>query len=177
MRSIKYIVLHCTATAQNAKISAILDYWKNTLGWKSPGYHYIIEADGKVTNLQPIEKLSNGVAGHNSYSINISYIGGIDNRGRAIDNRTPEQKASMIKLVFELLQKFPNAKVQGHRDFPGVNKACPCFNAIPWWEEVVKEKNKQLRIIHPANNKEFLKTDIGQLKSNGTNEPRDKFII
>ena len=42
MREIKYIVVHCSATAHNTKIENIKKYWKETLGWKSPGYHIII---------------------------------------------------------------------------------------------------------------------------------------
>jgi N-acetylmuramoyl-L-alanine amidase len=45
----------------------------------------------------------------------------------------------MAELVTKLTEKFPNAKVLGHRDFPNVNKACPCFGAGAWWAEVKKE--------------------------------------
>lgn len=162
MRKIDYIVLHCTATAQNATVKAIQNYWKNSLGWKNPGYHHIIEANGKVHDLQPIEKPSNGVAGYNANSIHISYIGGITSSGKAVDNRTDEQKTEMIKLLQKYTEMFPKAKVQGHRDFPKVAKACPCFDAIPWWNETkkqIEDFQKQLRKIYPAHNEEYLKRD------------------
>ena len=132
MREIKYIVLHCTATPQNATVKAIQNYWRNNLGWKSPGYHHIIKSNGLIENLQPIEKPSNGVAGYNSNSIHISYIGGVDAKGNAVDNRTDLQKASMIHLVKKYHAMFPNAKICGHRDFPGVSKACPSFDVATW---------------------------------------------
>lgn len=134
MRTIKHIVLHCTATPQNATVEGIQKYWKNTLGWKSPGYHYIIKPDGTIVNLLPIDQVSNGVAGHNHDSINISYIGGVDAKGQPLDNRTMEQKASQIQLITDLKKKFPKADVLGHRDFPGVKKACPSFDVKQWLE-------------------------------------------
>ena len=129
MRSIKYLAVHCTATSQKTSISAIQSYWKNQLGWKMPGYHFIIKPDGEIVNLLPIEQVSNGVQGFNSQIINISYIGGVDSKNVPLDTRTPQQKASLLKLLKELKQKFPTAIIQGHRDFPNVKKACPSFDA------------------------------------------------
>lgn len=129
MRDIKYIAIHCTATPQNTKVESILNYWRNNLGWKNPGYHYIILPNGSYQNLLPIDQVANGVAGYNSVSIHISYIGGIDTNGRHLDNRTNEQKRALIRLIMDMKAKFPKAIVQGHRDFPNVKKACPSFNA------------------------------------------------
>ena len=136
MRNIKYIAVHCTATPQTATVSSIQNYWKNHLGWKNPGYHFIIKPNGEVVNLLPIEEVSNGVQGFNSVAINISYIGGVDAKNTPLDNRTPEQKASLLKLLKELRKKFPNAIIQGHRDFPNVKKACPSFNAKKEYENI-----------------------------------------
>ncbi len=129
MRAIKYLAVHCTATSQTVSISAIQSYWKNQLGWKMPGYHFIIKPDGQIVTLLPIEQVSNGVQGFNSQTINISYIGGVDAKNVPVDNRTPQQKATLLKLLRELKQKFPTAIIQGHRDFPNVKKACPSFDA------------------------------------------------
>lgn len=89
----------------------------------------MIKADGEIVNTLPIDQVSNGVAGWNSQIINISYIGGVDRNNQPKDTRTPEQKASILKLLRELKLKFPKAKIQGHRDFPNVHKACPSFDA------------------------------------------------
>ena len=129
MRDIKYIVVHCTATPQTTSVESIKQYWKTQLGWKMPGYHFMIKPSGEVVNLLPIEQISNGVKGFNSISINISYIGGIDAQGKPVDNRTPKQKESLKTLLKELKNKFKNAIIQGHRDFPNVKKACPSFDA------------------------------------------------
>jgi len=124
MRKIDYIVCHCTATDQDATVESIQNFWRNNLGWKNPGYHFLIEKDGTIHNLQPIDKPSNGVRGYNANSIHVSYIG-----GKLVDDRTPQQKASIRSVVNVMQSMYPNAKVQGHRDFPNVSKACPRFDA------------------------------------------------
>lgn len=148
MRDIKWLVVHCSASGQKTKVKDIQAYWKNVLKWKSPGYHVIVEADGTAHELQPIELPSNGVAGYNSKIINISYIGGIDKDGLPVDNRTSEQKATLLRYLKKWKALFPKAKIQGHRDFsPDKNKngiidkwerikECPCFNAIPEYKDL-----------------------------------------
>lgn len=132
MRKIDYIVLHCTATPINTSVQSILNYWKNNLKWRNPGYHYLIEQSGMVHELLPIDKVSNGVAGYNSNSIHISYIGGVDKNGKGIDNRSSKQILEQIRLIIQLKEQFPNARIQGHRDFPNVAKACPSFDTREW---------------------------------------------
>jgi N-acetylmuramoyl-L-alanine amidase len=129
MRTITHIVVHCSATGQDAKVEAIQRYWKQNLGWKSPGYHYIIEADGKETQLLTIAQPSNGVKGWNKSIINICYIGGVDKLGKPTDNRTDAQKRQLMTRLKALKTMFPNAIIQGHKDFPNVAKACPSFDA------------------------------------------------
>ena len=129
MREIKFLAVHCTATPQTATVSSIQNYWKNVLKWKMPGYHFIIKPNGEVVQLLEIEKVSNGVKGFNSVSINISYIGGVDSKNKPIDNRTESQKKALFDLLKKLKKQFPKAIIQGHRDFPEVKKACPSFNA------------------------------------------------
>ena len=148
MRKINYIVLHCTASHQTETVEGILNFFKNVNKWKNPGYHFIIRADGSVANTCKIENVANGVAGHNANSIHISYIGGIDAKGKAIDNRTDAQKAAQIKLLTDLKQKFPKAVITGHRDLsPDKNndgiispnewtKMCPCFDTKKWLIEI-----------------------------------------
>lgn len=140
MRKITHLVLHCTATPQNTTIASIQRHWREVNKWKSPGYHWIIKADGEAVSLLPIEKPSNGVAGHNANSIHISYIGGVDKKGKAIDNRTEAQKETQIRLLLDLKRKFPDAEILGHRDFEGVSKECPSFDVKSWLVDILFEK-------------------------------------
>lgn len=132
-RNIKYIVIHCTATPSNTTLQSIKRYWKEQRDWgDTAGYHYIIEADGDVTQLTPEDKNSNGVYKHNSECINIAYIGGIDKQGKPKDTRTKAQEDAMFNLIVELTEKYQGASVLGHRDFPEVKKACPSFDVKTW---------------------------------------------
>ena len=144
MREIKRIFVHCTAGPQNQTIQAIQNYWKNVNKWKDPGYHYIIKPDGEIVPLQPEEKPSNGVAGYNSTAINVCYIGGVDSKGKAIDNRTDAQKASLRLILTQLKNRYPNAEIMGHRDIWGSDpkkwkKMCPCFDAKTEYADITGE--------------------------------------
>lgn len=132
-RKIKYIVIHCTATPNNTTIESIKRYWRDVRKWgDTVGYHYIIEADGEVTQLLAENKNSNGVYAHNSECINIAYIGGVDKTGKPKDTRTKSQQHAMFDLIVKLTETYKGAKVIGHRDFPKVAKACPCFDVKTW---------------------------------------------
>ena len=131
MRDIKYIVLHCTATSKDTKVENIVKYWKERLGWKNVGYHFIIEDDGQVTQLQPLSKPSNGVKGYNSNSIHVSYIGGKD-----FDDRSVEQRAAQEGIIKALHAVYPDAEILGHCDFPNVSKSCPRFDVKQWLKEI-----------------------------------------
>ena len=103
-------------------------------GWKNPGYHYIVFPNGNIEQPLSENEVSNGVQGYNSTSINIAYVGGIDNKGRAIDNRTEAQKNALLEKLTELKKRYPNAHIMGHRDIWGKDKSkwkkmCPCFDA------------------------------------------------
>lgn len=127
-RRIEFLAVHCTATQETATVAAILNYWQNTLKWKNPGYHILVKRDGSFTVMGDFELICNGVAGHNSTSIHISYIGGITKSGTPIDNISDEQFKTINHFINLIKVKFPNIKIKGHRDFPKVAKACPCFD-------------------------------------------------
>ena len=132
MRNITHLVIHCTATAQGKEVSVKeIDRWHRARGFRCIGYHYIIHLDGKVSIGRPESEAGAHVEGHNSTSIGISYVGGVDANdvNKAVDTRTPAQKEALLKLLRELKGRYPKAVIQGHRDFPKVAKACPCFNA------------------------------------------------
>jgi N-acetylmuramoyl-L-alanine amidase len=138
-RGIKYIAIHCTATQQNTSVAAIQRYWKDSLGWKSPGYHLLIEPNGTINRLLDFNGVANGVKGFNNHSIHISYIGGITKEGKPLDNRTDAQKKAILLCINEVIDWSDNKCliIQGHRDFPNQNKACPCFDAKAEYRGIV----------------------------------------
>jgi N-acetylmuramoyl-L-alanine amidase len=135
-RRVNRLVFHCTATQQNATVTAIQRYWREKLKWKSPGYHIIITSDGSWTLLSDFNNVTNGVAGINSTSIHVSYIGGIDSRGRGFDNRTEKQN-EILETVYRLFkEKIPTLTFHGHYEFS--NKSCPSFNVKKWIDGLEK---------------------------------------
>ena len=143
-REILTIVIHCSAGPQDQSTQSIKNYWANVLGWRSYGYHYLINKDGAIEELTPIEKPTNGVKGYNANSIHICYKGGQGGVG----TRTPEQKAAMVRIIRYLRTRFPKAEIKGHRDFsPDLNKngviepqefikLCPGFDVKTWLKSV-----------------------------------------
>lgn len=149
VREIKRIFIHCTAGHQyNYTDEFLVKLFKNK-GWTNPGYHYVVRPDGTIFNMLPEDKVSNGVAGYNNTSINVTYVGGIE-RGtlKPIDNRTDAQKAGLIKLLQELRVKYPKAYIMGHREIsPDKDgngridpwewvKSCPNFDASKEYEHL-----------------------------------------
>ena len=147
MRKIGYIAVHCTAGRQTQTVSDLQAEFRRK-GWVYPGYHYVVAPDGKITQLLDEDKVSNGVKGFNSVSVNVAYIGGIGADGKGVDNRTDEQKKALRQLLGMLKRKYPDAVIQGHRDFsPDTNgngvvdpweriKECPCFDAKEEYKEL-----------------------------------------
>lgn len=140
MRKIERIFVHCTAGNQKQTVEDLKAEFKRK-GWKNPGYHYVVMPDGRIENMLPEDSISNGVQGYNSTAINVAYVGGIDAKGKGVDNRTPEQKKSLKTILSQLKKKYPDAEILGHRDIsPDKNgngiidpweriKECPCFDA------------------------------------------------
>lgn len=150
MRTIRRIFVHCTATSQNVTVRRIQQSWRS-IGWKNPGYHYIIDADGFTTQLLDESRCANGVKGYNADSIHVAYIGGIDyirGKMKPSDTRTDAQKDSLRLLLTDLKKRYPDAQILGHRDIsPDKNhngkvdpweriKECPCFDAIPEYQYI-----------------------------------------
>ena len=98
-------------------------------GWACCGYHWVIYQDGSIHPGRPEKYAGAHVKHYNQHAIGVCYIGGMDDRGRDADTRTPEQKAALWFLLKDLKEAYPQAKIVGHRDFPHVAKTCPLFDA------------------------------------------------
>lgn len=114
---------------------------KGGRGWKQVGYTDLIHLDGTVERLvknnedaevDPWE-VTNGAAGYNSVSRHIVYAGGLAKDGKTVkDTRTAAQLKAMTEYVRNFHERFPQIKIVGHRDLPGVKKACPSFDVKAW---------------------------------------------
>lgn len=157
-RFIDEIIIHCSATKEGVNYSVdkidaahkarkFSTYTDEKGKTRYIGYHYIILLDGTVVKCRPESKIGCHASGHNTRSIGVCYIGGLDacdTNGKMIkDTRTPQQKANLIKVIKDIKKRYGTiAKVIGHRDTsPDLNgngiiepyefiKGCPCFDAI-----------------------------------------------
>ena len=129
MRNIDKIIIHCSATPEGKNFTVKqIDACHRQRGFNGIGYHFVIYLDGSIHVGRALAKAGAHCKGYNAHSIGVCYIGGVASDGKTPkDTRTDAQKASLVKLITELRQQFPNASVHGHREF--ANKACPCFDA------------------------------------------------
>lgn len=129
-RQIKEIAVHCSATKEGQHFTAAdIDGWHRKQGWKEIGYNAVVLLDGTIQPGRDEAKVPSHAVGHNANSIAICYIGGVDAAGKPKDTRTPAQKLALERWLREKKAQYPGAHILGHRDYPGVKKACPSFDA------------------------------------------------
>lgn len=129
MREINEIIVHCSATpdGERCDISTITE-WHKAKGWKTVGYHFVIQPDGEVQYGRPIDEVGAHVRGHNAESIGICLIGGDGSNptDAASDHFSPVQIKRLHKMVNALRATIGgDIKVSGHNQY--ANKACPGF--------------------------------------------------
>lgn len=132
-RRIDKIIFHCSATPEGKDFTVEqIRQWHLARGFSDVGYHYIVYRDGSVHRGRPENQVGAHCTGYNSHSIGVCYIGGCAATKNAKgdyppkDTRTPQQRATLIRLAAEFRRKYPGATVHGHNEF--ANKACPSFN-------------------------------------------------
>lgn len=154
----KYLVIHCAATREGKSVTAeTVRKWHTSpkptgRGWSRVGYSDLILIDGsrhvfmKHNNDSWIDagEITNGVAGINSVSRHVCYVGGMDAEGKhAKDTLTDAQNAMLSSIIAECLAYAPDIQIAGHNQFS--NKACPSF----WVPDYLK--NRCLVKISPKN--------------------------
>lgn len=133
MRTINELVVHCSATPAGKPFRAAdIDRWHREKGWAGIGYHFVIPLDGSIEPGRGVDLVGAHVEGHNANSIGICLIGGVDARGNAAETFNERQYAALELALSGLRAKYPKARILGHRDFPGVKKACPSFDVRAW---------------------------------------------
>lgn len=150
MRQINLIVVHCSATPEGRDVTAAdINKMHIARGFKKIGYHYVVRLDGTVETGRKENEIGAHAKGYNANSIGVCYVGGLASDGKTPkDTRTPAQKSALKKLLHTLKQRYPDARIVGHRDLsPDTNhngkvdkwewiKACPCFDAIPEYANI-----------------------------------------
>lgn len=151
MAKITTIVVHYSATARGRHVTvAEIDQWHRARGFRKIGYHFVIYLDGSVHKGREEWEVGAHVAGRNTGTIGICFIGGTEpgNPDKGVDTRTPAQSAALIKLIRELLVRHPGARVVGHRDLGPTQ--CPGFDVPAWWASVNREPAPKPKAPPPA---------------------------
>ena len=136
MRDVNKIIIHCSATREGQAFSVdTIKQWHLARGWSDIGYHYIVHLDGSISYGRDVSKIGAHTKGHNTGSIGVCYIGGVEADGKTPkDTRTPEQKESLLELIKVLKKLNSNAVVHGHCDF--ASKACPSYDATTEYKDI-----------------------------------------
>ncbi len=129
MRNIELIVIHCSATRCDRRFSLEDLIACHDARFGFTGYHWYITKDGRTYQTRHEQLVGAHAKGYNQHSIGVCYEGGLTPDGEPADTRTPAQKVALKRLLKQLKRKYPQAHILGHRDLPGVSKACPCFDA------------------------------------------------
>lgn len=163
-RRIYHIVIHCSATPNGDALFRMGDNpskpqqtpanaidamhrargFRRSEQWRkrqnpaltSIGYHFVISCNGAIFSGRHLDEIGAHVQGSNANSIGICLTG--------TDRYTLKQWQVLAKCVSALQQKFPRAKVVGHREFsPDLDgdgvierhewlKTCPGFDVATW---------------------------------------------
>lgn len=136
LKQVSLLIVHCSATRCDRPFSVESLIATGEARFGQVSYHYYVRRNGDVVPLLP-ESVQGVHARHYNYcSLGICYEGGLDEMGRAVDTRTPAQKASLYQLLKNLRVDYPDARIMGHRELPHVAKACPCFDASNEYKEL-----------------------------------------
>ncbi|MCK4609423.1 MAG: N-acetylmuramoyl-L-alanine amidase [Gammaproteobacteria bacterium] len=131
----KYIALHHTSSYNTgaSQLNAVDRYhkskWdmKSTKGWYV-GYHYFMDAQGKITNTRDINEESIANMGYNCdrqetcTAISICMQGDFNTQ-----HPTDAQTKAFKEFVHNMQQRFDGIKVVGHRDLQA-HRTCPGKN-------------------------------------------------
>jgi len=137
MREIKKIILHCTATpaGREIDISEVRRWHTQGRNWSDVGYHFLIQLDGHLQKGRELTTIGAHTKGHNSDSIGVAYVGGLNAAGDPADTMTCEQEETFEHLAFALqLALCRPLDVHGHNEFSG--KACPGFEVKKKWPKL-----------------------------------------
>lgn len=161
-QGILYFIFHYVGIA-NADTTgkAITRYHKVTLGWKKDGYHFFLNDNGLIEDLEPVGTRVNGCKAtgkswYNPFSkipSNEEYIGVKalqmcfeTTKGYSMNEL---QEMVLMTLSKKLIEKIPNILIGGHREFPDYanynkrqNTLCPGYSVEHQLEKYgIEDKN------------------------------------
>lgn len=143
-RSIRAIVIHCSATPSGQRLgggrlsaAAVIDRWHAERGFRRQpdalrrygglltaiGYHYVIDLDGSVERGRSLAEVGAHVAGFNTGTVGICLVGGAERDARytraqwvALEGLVRRLCAQLQLPLLHPLYPRTGAGVCGHRD-------------------------------------------------------------
>ena len=131
-----YIIIHCSATSPSHNVDIRdVDRWHRAQQFRMVGYHYFIKRDGTLQTGRPLMDGGAHATGYNEKSVGVCMAGGVASDGVTPDaNFTLAQWEQLTRIITELHEQFPGAKIIGHNEV--AKKDCPCFDVKKWWASV-----------------------------------------
>lgn len=147
--STDFIFIHCSASKPSVHVdAAVIRRWHKARKFDDIGYNLVITRSGVAQIGRSLEDVGAHVVGYNHNSLGICLAGGLNEiTGKAENNFTASQFATLKTWVRALKTVWPTARVLGHRDAsPDKNKdgiidsrdwlkECPCFDVAQWMKE------------------------------------------
>jgi N-acetylmuramoyl-L-alanine amidase len=133
------IVIHYSATYPDQDIGVKeIRQWHTERGFRDVGYHWIIRRDGTLEEGRPEGTPGAHVRGHNSGTIGICWVGGLDRVSGpnvGVWNLTAAQEDALVRLIADIQKRWPDAKrVIGHKDLvPTECPGLPRGGVAEWW--------------------------------------------
>lgn len=128
MRPLRRIVVHHSASPRLNTTAALIRRWHvDDNHWADIGYHYVIEALGKLVPGRPLDERGAHCPHDraNEDSVGICVVGN-NSSGKPVDHWDADQKQVLLELIHSLKFAFPSIEVVvGHRDVPGTATLCP----------------------------------------------------
>ena len=118
--SIRYLVVHCSATPDDEDIGAREIHAMHLgFGWHGIGYHKVIRRNGVCEQGRPEYWIGAHVYGFNPESLGVCLIG--------CDDFSSAQFATLEHVLTLWRGQYPFADILGHCDFDYTEKTCPNF--------------------------------------------------
>jgi N-acetylmuramoyl-L-alanine amidase len=117
------LVVHHSASPRATTTRDIIEGWHLQRGFRSIGYHKVIEGDGAIKDGRSEEQMGAHTRGANANSLGICVVGNFEH-----EEPTQEQISSLISVLDTWCKKhkLTGRDIYGHGEVPGGTTATAC---------------------------------------------------
>jgi len=139
LKKVDFIVLHHMAHP-TADVKTV-EGWHIAKGWSAIGYNYWVGFDGSAYTGRGLN-VSASVLGHNGNIVSVGFQGDYENSNKIMPDKQFNAGVEVIKMLKE---KYPNAKIVGHKYFGG--SVCP-GRYFPLEEMAEQKKRGEAEMVY-----------------------------